>query len=224
MAFSVTDFNICNTIQYHLLETPNGGVSYSSGLYITTEVSYDLNYRIKDFYKRTGLVVKHDGVNNSSIANQTDQNMPMDVIDLLRVAYPDVNGNIQPILRGSLEEETAYVGNLYGSAAAVDVPSIYTLDVSGVLQMSFFPPPNSSRVIDLTYVAQPTSLPTVPNGTLIEIPDDFTPYIKYGALADLFNKSGEVYDPFRAQICEQMYQLGIDVAKTWIEAATDEDR
>ncbi len=56
--------------------------------------------------------------------------------------------------------------------------------------------------------------------TTFSIPDDLTPFVKYGALADLFGKSGETYDPFREQICQQLYELGIDVARAWVSGQT----
>ena len=220
MSYNVTDFNMTNEIQMHLLETPNSGASYSSGLYTSTEVAAAINYRLRDFYKRTGCVTKRV-TDITTNANTTDQNMPNDVIDIIRVAYPNSSGTVSSILPGSELEQDLFQTDTYGSNAAIDVPQTYTLDVSGVLQLNMLPPPNASRTIDYVYVPQPTTLPTTPDGTLIECPTDFTPYIKYGALATLFGKSGETYDPVRAQLCEQIYELGVQLARQWVSGNLD---
>lgn len=212
MAYTVTDQDITNEMQVTLLETPNEGASYGSGLYTASEVAAALNYRLRDFYKRTGLVTKRT-TDTGTNANQAEQNLPGDVIDILRVAYPDINGNTIAIMPGSATEADMFLSDEFGSNSAVDLPATFTLDTSGVLQILLLPPPNDNRAIDYVYVAQPTSLPTAPDGTHLECPDDFTPYIKYGALADLFGKTGETYDPVRAGMCEQLYELGVQMAK-----------
>ncbi len=220
MGYNVTDFQLTNEIQIALLETPNSGSSYSSGLYTSTEVAAALNYRLRDFYKRTGVTIKRS-TDYSTNRDQVSQNLPNDVIDVVRVAYPDASGNVVAIIPGSQLEEDIFTSDTYGVDAAVEVPQVYTLDVSGVLQVNLLPPPDDSRTLDYVYVPQPTSLPTTPDGTLLECPTDFSPYIKYGALATLFGKSGETYDPMRAQVCEQFYELGIQVARQWVTGNLD---
>lgn len=220
MSYNVTDFQLTNEIQMALLETPNNGSSYSSGLYTASEVAAALNYRLRDFYKRTGIAIKRSTDYNTN-ANAVSQNLPVDIVDVVRVAYPDSNGDVVAIVPGSQLEEDIFTSDTYGSNAAIDVPQVYTLDVSGVLQLNLLPPPDASRTLDFVYVPQPTSLPSSPDGTLLECPTDFTPYIKYGALATLFGKSGETYDPMRAALCEQLYELGVQVARQWVTGNLD---
>src|SRR6266850_1029962 len=43
--------------------------------------------------------------------------------------------------------------------------------------------------------------------------DDSTPYVLWGALADLLNHDGPAYDPVRGNYCEQRYQEGIELAR-----------
>lgn len=50
---------------------------------------------------------------------------------------------------------------------------------------------------------------TTASPTIIDIPDDFTWVLKWGALADLFSKEAEAKDEARAQYCNMRYQQGL---------------
>lgn len=50
-------------------------------------------------------------------------------------------------------------------------------------------------------------------GVAMGLNDDYVPYIKWGALADLLNMEGMANDSQRAQYCEQRYREGVELAK-----------
>ena len=120
------------------------------------------------------------------------------------------------VLKGSNLEADWSKGDLFGANAAVSIPNIYTLEVSDVLKIALLPPPNAARRLDYIYTPYPTTLsaPTTSiDGGTVELPDDFTPFLKYGILADMFGKTGEAHDPAREQLCNQLYELGIELAR-----------
>ena len=80
----MTDINFYTTLQYHLVETTDGGITYGSGLYNSTEVLARLNFRLKEFYKRTNLVTARD-ITISTVANTRDQDYPATMIDVIRL-------------------------------------------------------------------------------------------------------------------------------------------
>src|SRR5437867_3180085 len=84
MAFTVTANSLYNEIQYTLMEPRDGGVTYPSGLYTPSEVADRLNHRLREFYKRTAAVVTRDTA-ITTLANTRDQNIPVDVIDIIRL-------------------------------------------------------------------------------------------------------------------------------------------
>jgi hypothetical protein len=222
MAFAgMTDRQIINEIQYHLLETPNDGASYGSALYTAAEVQARLMYRYYEFAKQTGYLVKRS-TSISTTANQPYVDVPSDSIDIIRIAYPNSSGTITVIPCGSTMEAQTYVADLVGSNSAVDVPYLYTKDVgisADISRITLWPRPNASRTVDIIYIAKPTALASTPDGTALDIPKDFCPFLKYGALSDLFNKSGETYDPQRAALTEEFYNLGIQVARAYVSGS-----
>jgi len=224
MAFAgMTDRQIINEIQYHLLETPNDGASYGSGLYTAAEVQARLQYKLYEFAKRTGYLVKRS-VAISTTADRPYVDVPSDCIDIIRIAYPNSVGTMISIPLGSTMEAQTYVNDLVGTNSSVDVPYMYTTDVgvsADISRITLWPQPNASRTIDIIYIAKPTALNSTPNGTALEIPSDLCPFIKFGVLSDLFNKSGEAYDPQRAQLTAELFNLGVQVARTYISGSPD---
>jgi len=211
----LTDQNLHNEIQYHLLETPNSGSSYGSGLYTSAEVQARINLRLNELSKRTGFNATRSTA-ISSTANVQTQSVPADFMDMIRVSFADTNGVKHVIPRGSTTEANKLIQDIVGSDAAVDVPYIYTTDTGdGVPGIVLYPPPSASRTLDYIYLQRPTALNSTPNGTALGLPKDLCPFVKYGALADLFNKTGEAYDPERAGLCQQLFELGVQLVQSY---------
>lgn len=215
---AVTDQNLYNEIQYHLLETPNNGASYGSGLYTAAEVVGRTNYRLNIFNKLTGIrcsYLQTQTVTANAKAQDISTAAP-DLIDLLEVAYTPSGGTSTILPTGS-----SYGGDVYLTTQTPTAsPSFYTIDTSKVLNINLFPAPSNVGSLAITYIPKIGTLPATPDGTTITLPDDFTPFIKYGVLADLFGKTGETYDPTRATICESLFQLGVEIAGSWLSGST----
>ena len=58
-------------------------------------------------------------------------------------------------------------------------------------------------------------LATAGAGVLLGVPDDFSPYIKWGALADLLGQDGQARDVARSAYCESRWQEGLQIAKVY---------
>lgn len=215
---SYTDRQLYNTIQYTLLEAPNNGASYGSGLYTASEVVGRTNYRLDLFQKLTSIHVRSN-VQDTASANSRNQiatNLT-DLIDIIEVSYNNGTGWVV-LPKGSTDEADAYITN---QSTTASTPSFYTIDVAPLLGICLYPSPSGAGTLRMTYVPKIGTLPTIPDGTTINMPDDYIPYIKFGVLADLFSKAGETYDPQRASLCESLYQLGIQVAKGAVAGSAD---
>ena len=216
MAYSITDRQLYNSMQYTLLETPNNGASYGSGLYTAAEVASRTNQRLDLFNKLTAIHAKNNVTDavTANVRNQTLTNL-VDLVDMLEVSYkPTSTWNVLP--PGSATEADSFLGDQVGSDAAQSLPFFYAIEVAPLLEICLYPPPSSAGTLRMAYVPTLDNLSTTPDGTTIRLPDDFTPFIKFGVLADLFNKSGEAYDPVRAQLCEALFQLGVQTAQSWV--------
>ena len=215
---AVTDQNLYNECQMHLLETENNGASFGSGLYTVAEMVARTNYRLDLFNALTGVRVTYNASQTATtgVKGQDISTAAPDMINPLYVFYSSDAGTTYYMLpKGSSLETDMYTT----TQTAVTLPFHYALDSARVLNINLFPAPTfsgSNGKINLAYIPKIGVLPSTPNGTTISLPDDFTPFIKYGVLADLFRKSGETYDPVRAEICEQLFTLGVEVTRGWL--------
>ncbi len=212
---AVTATQIYSEIAYTLIESPtDGSTNPTSGLWTTSAIMARVNYRCLEFNKRTGVYVKN-AISQATTNAVRDISIPTDCIDLLQVNYRTTSTSTSgTIPKGSVYEADLFISNEITSAPT---PTIYTIEDSNILSISLIPPPDSSsNSCVYTYIAQPPTLPSPPDSTPLVIPDDMTPFIKYGALADLFGKSGETYDPQRQEICLSLYELGVDMARHWV--------
>jgi hypothetical protein len=217
MAYTVTGLSLFSELCYHLLETPvDGSAEPVSLLYTRAEMMARLNYRLAEFNQRAGVVAK-EATATVTISTRA-VNLPTDIIDPLQVAFAATTTVYNVLPKGSTLEADLFISN---TITGVTTPSIYTMDVAPVETLSLIPPPAATNSTGLlvTYLMKAAALPSPADSTIANCPDDLTPFVKYGALADLFGKAGETYDPQRQAICEQLFDLGVDAGRHWVSGA-----
>jgi hypothetical protein len=132
---------------------------------------------------------------------------------------PEAGLEYVEILRGSILEADWLKRDLRGSNAAVAIPQIFSMEIAAEkIYLSMLPPPNAVRGLEYIYVPRPTTLELPANNTdqEIDLPEDFIPFIKFGVMADLFSKSGEAHDPVRAAICQDLFELGVELGRYYV--------
>ncbi len=77
--------------------------------------------------------------------------------------------------------------------------------------------PSQNGTIGLLYIQLAAILDG--SGIAMTIPDDWTPYVLWGALADLLNHDGPAYDPVRAKYCQTRYDEGVELARLVLKGA-----
>jgi hypothetical protein len=206
---AVTDQNVLNECQYALIETPNNGASWGSGLWTTSEVINYLNQRQFDFLKRTALLMARATLN--TIPQEVRQALPSDWITTQRVAWLDAGTNlITEVPRGDGWEADHGIPTWpYDNAPGP--PLLYTDGEVPNLQLEIMPPTQASGVLQILYVNLSATLSN--SGVAFTVPDEWTPCIKWGVIADMLGKVGRGHDPQRASYAESRYQEGVEAAK-----------
>lgn len=92
-----------------------------------------------------------------------------------------------------------------------DVPIAWWETTLPQQQIGLAKTPSNNGTIGLLYVALAQALTGA--GVAFAVPDDWTPYIMYGTLAELLSSDGPAFDPVRAGYCNQRYQEGIELAR-----------
>jgi len=71
--------------------------------------------------------------------------------------------------------------------------------------------PANNGTIGLLYVQLAATL--AGTGVTLVVPDDWSPYILWGTLAELLSADGQSFDPLRAQYCRRRYEEGVELAR-----------
>lgn len=208
---SITYQKLFNWLNRDLMENVNIGVDDSEFLDIDNyRVLVDDKYNL--FQQLTNLILSK----NEAIpvpANQNEIELPEDLIDIIRVAFVAADGNIT-ILSQADEEEIGLNSNSHDE---VNSPLFYTNLYNETKTLKLFPTPANVGALRIVYVVgKKYELPSVIS--IINLPNNLVPYIKFGVEADIFSNEGLFNDPVRAAYCKQRWEEGILVGRNYTSA------
>jgi len=210
----MTDQELLEQIQYAVVEPPDGGASWPSGLWTAAEVLEYCNQRQDRLLKETHLkttVVALTG----PLAGATTTTLPADWLGTQEVVWHDLADTLPYwVLHRADRFEIDHYGDVWGSTPATR-PSVYAEYDDPTLVLRVAPPATVDSTLELRYVAQGTRL--TGDGLSLTVPDDLAPCVKYGALAAMLGKDGRAQDLQRTAYCEQRYQLGVDLVRLMLE-------
>lgn len=203
-----TDNDILTQMQYALIETPDGGLTVDSGLWVVQEFIDAINIaqqwvicEARPLFSRTTLV---------TVPNQLRHPLPQDWLVTRRVSWTRADGTVSELVRDS-SWSADYLDQTWSFDAALTAPAAYTDFDPPSLQIQVMPPSQDAGVIGLTYVAEPVTLSNT--GVAWTLPDPLIPMAKWYAIAILLAKDGRGQDLPRAQIAQQHAQEGMTALK-----------
>lgn len=208
MAF--TDQDIMQQIQNTMIEPPDGGLTWPSGLWTMVEVVGYLDQRqnmfLKDSHFQFGIA------NIPATQGVHIYDLPNDWINTIRVLWIDTDDNTLELPRSDLWEAD------YGipSWSYVEATPKIFWDGGKPATIRLMPIPDTDGTIQIHYVPYAALLTGVPP-ELFTLPAEFVPPVKYGAMADMLTKVGRANDIPRAKYCAQRFKLGIEVAKLLVK-------
>lgn len=227
--YTVTDAQLYTLLQYHLLE-PAVGVNPWTGVsaqFTADDLINAVQRRRDELFSITGCTITRRSV--PAIAGRIV--LPDTVIDVRRVAYlPNFSqclgygcgayglgpyGESIPALIGP-SNSILWPEDTWGEQSfntdytltPAGIPLAYLISTQPPLTFDTDRAPAFGGSYELlTIEAGPQLSAATP--TLLGIPDDWTPILKWGALADLLSRESNAKDIPRAQYCEQRYRMGV---------------
>ncbi len=204
---NLRDTHALATIQTALIED----ASFSSGLWSTAEVLGYLIQRQSQFIKETHCVAAWADL--PWIPGQPERDLPPDWVDTILVRWHDAALTDYYVLPQSDSFELDHVSP--ETTLTVGPPLAFRDGDIGTLRIALGPPPIAPGGIELIYAAVGETLDG--SGILFTVPDEFVPYLIYGALADMLTKDGRGQDFVRGRYCELRYQEGVALASALLE-------
>jgi len=212
LTYTVTDWDIVLALQYHLLEsTVAQNVWHGTEMFMLTDLQTAVQNRRNQFLSDTGAVVKRsiEPVLSPPIGRQ-----PLDdtVIDVRRAAWLGAApfDYYQTLWRN---DERFLTAADQGWSVNPNIPNGYSILGPPPLELQLAPIPIVNGQVELLTVNTGPRLGAPITATLLGIPDDLSPAVKWGALADLLGMDGVPRDPVRAQYCETRYQQYVQLAR-----------
>jgi len=226
--YTVTDQSVYQTILYHLLEPITGVVSAQ---FTNDDIVQAVQRRRDELLSITSCTQTVRTV--GAVAGRIT--LPDTVIDVRRMAYLPTQSvltgkgygtgrygfgiygrSAQPRIDipkpSVLWPEDTFAEQSYDAlytlnpAGTPGLPSTYLLSTQPPLSFDTNCPPAFAGSYELLTVEAGVPLSFTGTTTPFLIPDDWTPAIKWGALADLFSRESNAQDPLRAQYCETRYR------------------
>ena len=231
------DQRLLTSVQYALLEPPNGGLSYASGLWTFEEILDALDQGQQRLLKTTHLQVGVAEITTTS--GQHRYTLPDDWLATLHVLWGDqqVNGaGSETVTWGSESAEVSWES----LSEPIRIREVFRADMhQGDLGLSsweqtdgtplaysdadiptrtlqLMPAPATDGTLILLYV--PLAQAPTGAGEPLQVPDEWcTPVLKYAVLAHALNMVGRAHDPSRAKYCEWRTRLGADVTRLLLD-------
>jgi hypothetical protein len=213
LGFTITDRDLVNDIQYHLLEAANdwtvSTVWGGTAQFTMDDVVKALQHRRNQFLAETGMVLTQ-ATTAEAIPTAGRISLADTIIDVRRAVWRDAVTTVLTHLWR--EDEGALTSFSTTWASDTDVPYACSVLAPPPLALQVAPPPLHNGTLDLITVSTGATL-DVTTGVILGLPDDWCWVIKWGALADLLGKDGPAMDPARAAWCEQRYHQGVQIAR-----------
>ena len=201
--YTVTDASLYLPMQYHLLEPATGINPWAgSAQFAADDFLNAVSRRRDELLSTAGCTISRRVV--PAVAGRTV--LPDTVIDIRRVAYLPAVGSPSTLWPEDTWGEMAFQPRYLQLPAGT--PDTYLQTTQPPISFDTNRPPGSAGSYELLTVEAGIPLSAATPSTL-NIPDDWTPTIKWGALADLLSRESNAKDSVRAQYCEARYRMGL---------------
>ena len=191
-------------IQRHFLEnTIDEGLTWS--LWSLAEVTRLYNLRLSRFLLETELIRERRQITVNDA--QATYSLPSDAISVCRVSLDN-----QVLTR---VDEWQMDNGVVGWETTQGTPYGYIEEGdAGSLTITLVPTPDANTTLEVIVVVIPDAS-TQQRCTPVPIPAVFSPYIKWGVIADLLSKEGEANDPIRAAYAESRFSEGVELGRLY---------
>jgi hypothetical protein len=194
------DTALLEELQYALIEPPDLGATWPSGIWTRDEVLDAVSSGVRDLVRSTHLTITR--VELPVAALTTTVALPSDWLATGYLVWRTAD-----LRRSALGPVDSFEGDLAlpGWETTPGLPIAYAdLDLS-TLTLRLVPTPAADGTLEILYIQRPPEV--TGSGTPLPLAEEFTSAVKYSALSTLLRKVGRLIDPERATYCERRVDL-----------------
>jgi len=213
IAPSITVQKIIDWLNTDLIETLST-LNPINNLYSIDDWKLKLKAAYDQFQRETNLILTKTDSNigaGSSLIPLADE-----ILDIIRVSFiykNDNNDEVEIFLNRADEKELAYFDS--DSLSEQDLPIYYTSTFGLHNSINIYPIPTINGVLRLITVNGLEAELALQSDTIIPLPNNLVPYLKYGIERELFNEDGLLKDSGRYAYCNKRWQEGIMIGNNY---------
>lgn len=224
---SITDENMLRTFQDRTLEPRTASSttpSMTTTMWTAAQIAAYMSNRQHQLIRESAPLASHYGYSGDAdtslpvSAGSESVTLTGNTVDVLRAAIVEYSSPGVVVSSVEVPRESSWTLDSWNDAweTQSSTPEFYNEGL--ISPASVYIGPHSPAAAGLDVILIETA-PTLNNtGVPIAVPDELSPYILYGSLADALQGAGEPNDPIRAKYCLQRWQEGVALAKmisTW---------
>lgn len=202
---STTDQQILDELQRAVVETPNSGASWPSGVWTVAELTGYLMQAQAALLRDTQILVARRTL--VTVPQVTRQQLPDDWLATVRATWISPDGSTRSLSRESTVSLDLMLPAWDRDLSPTGPVAFLDQEVPG-LQIQIAPAALDSGQIGLLYLTIPTGVSNV--GLPLSIPDECVPALKWKVLGLMLGKIGRAFDPERAEYCQSRYTEIVD--------------
>lgn len=207
---SVLDTEVANNTIYRTLENGNADANFPAlltSMFSPTEIVDSMNRVQQKFLLDTGMHTVRTTF--AGLPGQAQYALPTDSTRPRRLTWQDAS---DAIIRPLTQVETWELDQGYAQwPSDSQIPIAWFEDDLGQQRVQLAATPTNPGVVSLLYVQLATTLTGL--GVALSVPDDWTPYVLWGTIAELLSSDGQSFDPLRAQYASRRYEEGVELAR-----------
>ena len=192
--------DLVTEIQYHLNEDPTGFAFTSQTSQFTSTQILSAIARAANEFNLDSMI----GLTQASTPGINTARTALDpsVVAIARASWTDSTTGVTRALR----REDAWVEDSYNPIWTLTpgLPFAFSAAETPPITINLYPPPLNVGTLNLTY-ADSEDFSGAAANTVVPIPNEFIPAIKWRAIYSLIATQGQGYDPFRAKYCAERY-------------------
>ena len=214
LAPTITDVILIHQIQNALMEVESAPTWSGTEMFTMADVTDALNRRLNQFLLEVGPFAARS---TASFPISADGRYVVadTTLQVRRVVLAD-GDNVNSLIHRTDEMSATDYNRDWSTTSGQ--PYAYSALATPPLTLQVIPPPTDITTIDLVSINSATALDA--SGIIIPLPDDLTPALKWGALAELLSKDGPANDIQRADYCGSLWDEWIEVAKLYGSVVT----
>lgn len=207
----MTDQELLDDLQRLVIEPPDLGATWPSGLWTRAEILGYANQRQDRYLKAT--LIQTSWLDSPLVPGQSQQDLPDGWLATRNAFVGDGSTTSTPLSPVSRREADSLLPSWQTTPGT---SQWYLTEEWATRQISLVPVPAVGGVLHLYAALVGATLDGT--GIWLTVPDECVPYLTYGVLADMFGKQGRAYDGPRAAYCEERFEEGIQLGRALLQS------